>query len=147
MIKTSPKILPPKHHNRNPATAFLLRFDDICPTLNWRVWNKVEQLLIEYEIKPLLAVIPDNQDPELRIDPPTADFWDRIRACRDRGWTIALHGYQHLYVTKNMGLVGRRRLSAFAGLSADQQEEKIRLGVEILRREGLQTKVFIAPGQ
>src|SRR5688572_15384620 len=39
---------------------YLLRFDDICPTMNWRVWAEIESVLIQREIKPLLAVVPDN---------------------------------------------------------------------------------------
>src|SRR5260370_42375028 len=54
--------------------------------------------LMARRLKPILAVVPDNQDPMLKVDAPVADFWDRVRQWQARGWTIALHGYQHRYV-------------------------------------------------
>ncbi len=128
------------------SKMFLLRFDDLCPTMKWRTWDRIEKELIDREIKPILAVVPDNRDPSLMIDPPVSDFWERMRRCRDRGWTMALHGYQHCYVTEDAGLVGRRKKSEFSGLPSEKQEEKMRLGIEILRYEGIEPKVWIAPG-
>ncbi len=42
---------------------YLIRFDDICPTMNWTIWEQVEQVLRTYHVQPILAVVPDNQDP------------------------------------------------------------------------------------
>jgi predicted deacetylase len=125
---------------------YLLRFDDICPTMNWRVWAEIETVLIQRRLKPILAVVPDNRDPVLEVDSPAEDFWDRVRGWQDRGWMIGLHGYQHRYVTRNAGLVAVRKLSEFAGLPAGEQREKLRRGVEILKREGITASVWIAPG-
>ena len=127
-------------------TQYLLRFDDICPTMNWRVWAEIESILIQRDIKPILAVVPDNQDPVLQVDPPVADFWERVRTWQDRGWTISLHGFQHRYVSANAGLVAIRKKSEFAGLAAWEQRKKLRRGVEILEREGITPRVWIAPG-
>ena len=49
----------------------LLRFDDICPTMNWEMWGKAKILLDEYGVKALLGVIPDCQDEDLKITPPS----------------------------------------------------------------------------
>jgi predicted deacetylase len=125
---------------------YLLRFDDICPTMNWRVWAEIESILLERELKPILAVVPDNQDPVLQVDPPVGDFWERVRAWQDRGWPIALHGFQHRYVSRNAGLVAIRKKSEFAGLPAGEQQEKLRRAVEIFGREGIMPRVWIAPG-
>jgi len=127
-------------------TQYILRFDDICPTMNWSVWTEIETVLVERRLKPLLAVVPDNRDPGLRVDAPAGDFWDRVRAWRDRGWTIALHGFQHRYVTRNAGLVAVRKKSEFAGLPAEKQREKLRLGVAIFERERITSRVWVAPG-
>src|SRR4051794_18231999 len=48
---------------------YLLRFDDICPTMNWPIWDRVEQTLIDQDIQPIVAVIPNNQDPALNVHP------------------------------------------------------------------------------
>src|SRR5437016_5571738 len=131
---------------RTSTTQYLLRFDDICPTMNWRVWAEIETVLVQRRFKPLLAVVPDNRDPGLQVDPPAGDFWDRVRAWQDRGWTIALHGFQHRYVTRNAGMVAVRKKSEFAGLQADVQREKLRRGVEIFERERITSRVWVAPG-
>lgn len=128
------------------TTQYLLRFDDICPTMNWKVWTEIETVLVQRGLKPILAVVPDNRDPVLQVDSPVADFWERARAWQDRGWTIALHGFQHRYVTRNAGLAARRKLSEFAGLPAAEQREKLQRAMEIFRREGIHSRVWIAPG-
>jgi peptidoglycan/xylan/chitin deacetylase (PgdA/CDA1 family) len=125
---------------------FLLRFDDICPTMRWDIWSQIEAALIHYNIKPILAIVPDNQDPVLRAAPPVLDFWQRARNWQQLGWTIAMHGYQHLYVAKDGGLVATRKKSEFASLPASLQEEKLRRGSEIFSREGIKSRVWIAPG-
>ena len=47
------------------AARYLIRFDDLCPSMNWTVWCEVESILQAAGIKPLLAVVPDNADPQL----------------------------------------------------------------------------------
>ncbi|HEY4760909.1 MAG TPA: DUF2334 domain-containing protein [Thermoguttaceae bacterium] len=128
------------------SVEILMRFDDICPTLNWKVWDQIEKALIEHGIRPILAVVPDNCDPSLMVEPPAADFWQRLRQYQAQGWIMAMHGYQHRYVTNNAGLVGRRKKSEFAGLPVEQQEEKLRLGMKILNGEGIHPTVWVAPG-
>jgi uncharacterized protein DUF2334 len=124
---------------------YLLRFDDICPTMNWEVWSDIEADLEERNLKPILAVVPDNQDQILKVNPPARDFWERVRTWQARGWTIALHGYQHKYVICHRGIVTVKKKSEFAGVPPGQQEEKLRRGLEIFRREGIKSHLWIAP--
>lgn len=124
---------------------YLLRFDDICPTMNWEFWSEIEAALVSRQLKPILAVVPDNQDPALKVDPPVEDFWERVRAWQRRGWTIALHGYQHRYVTCHPGVVTVRKKSEFAGVPAIEQEEKLRQGMQIFNQQGITSRVWIAP--
>jgi predicted deacetylase len=127
------------------TSQYLLRFDDICPTMNWRVWEEIEAMLVERRLKPVLAVVPDNRDPDLQVDSPMAGFWDRVREWQDRGWTIAMHGFQHFYVSRKRGMAAARKRSEFAGLPADAQREKLRSGMDIFKREGITSHVWIAP--
>ena len=46
-------------------TGLLIRMDDISEHMNWELMDKCETLFDKYQIKPLLGVIPINQDPEL----------------------------------------------------------------------------------
>ncbi len=126
-------------------TQYLLRFDDICPTMNWTVWPEIEGALAERNLKPILAVVPDNRDPVLEVEPAVEDFWERVRSWQARGWTIALHGYQHRYVTCHRGIVTVKKKSEFAGVPAAEQEAKLRRGVEIFERQGIKSHVWIAP--
>lgn len=124
---------------------YLLRFDDLCPTMRWSVWERVEGLLLEAGVRPILAVIPDNRDESLAIDPPHPAFWERVREWQARGWTIGLHGYQHRYVTEERGLFGWNDRSEFAGLPFEEQDEKIARGLAIFEREGVRAEVWVAP--
>jgi peptidoglycan/xylan/chitin deacetylase (PgdA/CDA1 family) len=127
-------------------SQFLLRFDDFCPTMNWPVWHQLEQILMDADVKPILSVIPDNRDSAFYCAAPHADFWERVRAWQARGWTIGLHGYQHIYHTASSGALGIHSGSEFAGLPLAEQAEKIERGLEIFRREAIEPKVWVAPG-
>ncbi|HEX4644783.1 MAG TPA: DUF2334 domain-containing protein [Verrucomicrobiae bacterium] len=127
------------------TAKYLLRFDDICPTMNWKVWAEIEAALVEHRLKPILAVVPDNQDAVLQVDAPRRDFWEHVRKWQARGWTIALHGFQHKYIGRHAGLITPQKLTEFAGVPAPEQEEKLRRGMEIFEREGIKSRVWIAP--
>ena len=127
------------------SASYLLRFDDLCPTMNWDVWDVIESLLVDEGIRPILAVVPDNRDPVLVAGPPNEAFWDRVRRWQARGWTIGMHGFQHVTVTDEAGLIGINRRSEFAGLARDEQERKIRDALAIFRRENVRPEVWLAP--
>lgn len=123
-----------------------MRLDDACPTMDWERWERITALLDAYNIKPIVGVIPDNQDPAFHINPPRPDFWTVISRWHEKGWAIGLHGYQHLYTTEEGGLVPINRKSEFAGLPLDNQREKIRNAWQIFQAHQLQPAVWIAPG-
>ncbi len=127
------------------TAQYLLRFDDICPTLNWAIWNEVEAILKQVSIRPLLAVVPDNQDPELDVHPAAADFWERVRGWQSAGWSIGLHGYQHRFATTESGIMGLNAYSEFAGLPREEQQGKLRRAIAILRDHGVVPDLWIAP--
>lgn len=124
---------------------YLVRFDDICPTMNWRVWEQLEPVLHTHGVRPIMAVVPDNRDPHLAVDAPQPDFWARVRRWQAAGWAIALHGHQHLYTTQQAGLVGINRYSEFAGLAEDRQREKLQLALAVFEREGVRADAWVAP--
>jgi predicted deacetylase len=124
---------------------YLLRFDDVCPTMNWRVWDQIEKTLCALDIKPILAVVPDNEDDVLRVCAPNPNFWDRVREWQSRGWNIAMHGWQHRFVTTDPGILNVQPFSEFAGLPRDEQDRKIRSGLSVFEKEGIQSELWIAP--
>lgn len=103
------------------------------------------RLMDAYDIKPILAVIPDNKDKQIYFGDYDDDFFKEIKSLQDKGYTIALHGYNHLYIGSNPGILGLNRKSEFAGEQYSTQEKKIRYGKNILASNGIEVEMFIAP--
>jgi hypothetical protein len=127
------------------GARYLVRFDDICPGMNWAMWREIEKILVDADLKPMLAVVPSNEDAHLDVGPKETRFWELVRGWQARGWTIGLHGYQHRYVTKQAGLVGLNDRSEFAGLPAAEQADKLGRAVAIFAAEKVRPEVWIAP--
>lgn len=128
------------------AAKYIIRFDDICPTMNWDIWRKIEKILIQQRVDPILAVVPDNKDSDLMVGEAYSGFWDTVRSWQARGWTIGIHGYQHRYVTDRAGLIGINNRSEFAGLGEQEQEAKLTTAMAIFQREEIAPEVWVAPG-
>jgi predicted deacetylase len=129
-----------------PSSArYLLRVDDLCPTVKREPWLRVAALTCELKLKPILAVVPDNRDPELRISSHDESFWERMGAMERAGAAIALHGYQHRAGSRGRSLARLHNESEFAGVSALTQRTWIRAGLEILRLHGLSPTLWVAP--
>ena len=123
----------------------LIRFDDICPTMNWEQWDRAVEILDKYKVKPILGIVPDCQDPVLHINSPRKDFWEYLKKLQKQGYTLAMHGYQHKYDNVSKGLITQKGNSEFAAHSYKIQYEKIRKGKEILSNHGIFTDIFFAP--
>ena len=123
----------------------LLRIDDICPTMNFHQFQIAVELMDKYNVKPLLGIIPDCQDPDLLIEPVHTDFWDFVKGLQEKGYTIAMHGYIHRFDNHARGIVVQRWDSEFAGHPYEIQLEKIRKGKDILESHGIHTDIFFAP--
>lgn len=124
---------------------FLFRIDDVCPEMDWRKFYKLCKIFDELGVKPLLAVIPQNEDLDLKKGKFNDDFWKEIRNMKSLNYTIGMHGYLHKSENNNSGILKINKRSEFSGLSFDNQLLKIRDGAEIFKNHGLDTKFFIAP--
>lgn len=126
---------------------YLIRLDDACPTMDRAKWQRMFDILDRYDVKPMVGIIPHNEDPKQRIDAPDAGFWNKAKQWEQKGYAIALHGYNHCYIS-DKGLEGLNPLwsrSEFAGVPLDVQKQKIRDGFEILSEHGVKPKYFFAP--
>ncbi len=129
-----------------PSPAqYLLRIDDLCPTVSAARWQQMQSLIEDFHLQPILAIVPDNQDPELKVSPSDPAFWDSMRTLRTAGAAIGLHGYHHLCVSRGRSLVGLHRVSEFAGVPARTQQAWIGAGMRILRGHGLDPNIWVAP--
>jgi len=124
---------------------YLLRFDDLCPTMHRTRWERFLPLIRRFRLSPILAVVPDNCDPELELEPPDEGFWAEMQELEKAGATIGLHGYRHSCVARGKSLIPLHEETEFAGLPQETQREWIRTGLAKLRTEGLQPKIWGAP--
>lgn len=124
---------------------YILRLDDAAERMDIAKWNRVEILLDKYNIKPLVGVIPNCQDPMMKEYPIDSSFWNKVNEWKNKGWIIALHGYNHVYCTNKGGINPVNNRSEFAGVPLEQQKEKVREGVKIFCKNGHNPQVFFAP--
>lgn len=125
-------------------TAF--RLDDITPDMDMNKFHRAYEIFTKAGIKPLIGVVPDCQDELLHYEEKKSDFWNLVQKLQREGWIVAQHGYQHVYVTKDSGILGINSFSEFAGLSYEEQMDKIKKGKKILEENGVSSEIFMAPG-
>ncbi|HLC49409.1 MAG TPA: DUF2334 domain-containing protein [Candidatus Andersenbacteria bacterium] len=119
------------------TSSYLLRIDDACPTMRRSSFERIRAVCDSLNIKPIIGIIPDNQDPKLIVDQEWPDFWPTMRMLADHGWIVAQHGYQHLY---------NEYKTEFAGLPYDHQLRKITEGKKIIAEKiGHIPTWFMAP--
>ena len=56
---------------------YLIRLDDACPQMHHEKWNKIEEIFDIFDIKPIVAIIPDNKDKTLNIKDEDPNFGRR----------------------------------------------------------------------
>lgn len=124
-----------------------VRLDDITPDMDWERFWEFKRLLDRYQVKPLIGVVPDNRDANLKGSDKgkPEDFWAYIATLQKSGWIIAMHGYQHIYTTEKGGIFPLNNFSEFAGISYEKQREMLEAGKELLRQRGIETDLFMAP--
>lgn len=136
----------------------LFRLDDITPGMNNDNFNRIEEIFNAYNIKPMIGVVPCNEDEHLIVEGQNVSdgqavsdemkdrFWKNVKRLQDKGWTVALHGYRHVYVNEQSGLLKANPFSEFAGVEYEEQVDIISKGKAILEEHGLQVEYFMAPG-
>lgn len=131
------------------SVRIAVRLDDITPDMDWERFFAFKELLDRYQIKPLIGVVPDNQDAHLIKKDKSAkapeDFPGYLKELKEEGWQIAMHGYQHIYTTSAGGLFPLNDFSEFAGLPFEKQSDMLRAGREQLLEQGIETDIFMAP--
>ena len=127
------------------SAHYLLRIDDLCPTHDRTAWQRVWSMCLQTGIRPILAIVPENHDPELMRSAPDAEFWNQMRSAQRAGATIAMHGYQHVCNARGRSLLPLHHRSEFAGRPFADQTTMIARGIALLRGQNLPPKLFIAP--
>ena len=125
---------------------YLLRLDDASEYWAKDKWIQMHDLLAKYNVKPIVAIIPANEDPKLLPLGKDEDFWDNIQEwIRKDGWTPALHGYRHFLHAAKGGMNCVNPRSEFVGYHLPEQQLNIRKGLDILKNHGIEPEIFVAP--
>ncbi|MCR4750422.1 MAG: DUF2334 domain-containing protein [Lachnospiraceae bacterium] len=122
------------------------RLDDITPGLRKENFKRFESIFDTFDIKPLIGVVPKNEDPKLMVEPANEGFWDDILRLQEKGWIIAMHGYRHVYSNECEGILKANPFSEFAGIGYEEQADMISRGKEIMASHGIKPTFFMAPG-
>ena len=122
-----------------------VRMDDITPDMNWENFRFFQALFEEAGIQPLLGIVPDNRDDNLKQDAPREDFYEIMKKLQKQGWVLAMHGCHHIYSTKKGGMFPLNNFSEFAGVSYIEQKKMLEEGKRKLEEKGVVTDLFMAP--
>lgn len=127
-------------------TRYMMRLDDASEYMDAAKWERMEKILEHYKVSPIVGIIPDNQDKSL-TEKYERDvfFWEKAVHWIAKGWTPALHGCEHRYVTGEGGINPINNVSEFAGLPYGEQEKKIEKGWKLLKEHGIVAEIFFAP--
>lgn len=124
----------------------IIRLDDAAEYMDVNKWQRVEDILDKYKIVPLVGVIPKVADPKMvGVYQKDVHFFKKVKKWEEKDWIIAMHGYDHKYLTNEGGINPKCSVSEFAGVPLEKQEEKIRAGIEIFNQNKIFPKVFFAP--
>lgn len=127
-------------------SIYIVRLDDAHPGQLNENWSQVEQLLDELNIKPIVAIIPQNQD--MAIDHGEgceAAFWEKARNWQSKGWGIAVHGLHHLLEKGHRSILPTAVYSEFSGKPFEEQLSMLVKAVGILSSRGCVPEYFVAP--
>ena len=79
------------------SSKYIVRLDDASHHMDLEKWKLLEEILDESNVKPVVAVVPRNKDPEISFDSDNQLFWNLIQSWQKKKWSIAIHGYQHTF--------------------------------------------------
>tara|TARA_A100001388_G_C28659017_1_gene445818 strand:- start:61 stop:867 length:807 start_codon:yes stop_codon:yes gene_type:complete len=129
------------------SSKYIIRLDDACETMQRESWERIEIILEKRNIKPIIAVIPNNKDLELKLSEKNENFWNIVENWQKKGWHIALHGYEHKYhkIRRRKQFIPLYERSEFAELKITSQAEKIKKGIDIFRKHKINSNVWVAP--
>jgi len=129
------------------SAKYIIRLDDACHFSDLSKWKKIESILDRHNILPIVAVIPENKDKALNYSNFNINFWELVKSWEKKGWTIAMHGYNHLFhkVDRKKLIFPYYNRSEFAGLSINEQRQKIKNALKIFFKNKINPTVWISP--
>ena len=125
---------------------YIIRLDDACHHMPIDKWEKFESFFIKNGIKPIIGVVPDNKDEALGNE-FDHNFWKRVRNWENLGWTIAVHGLNHILkpIDETKTYFGLGKKSEFVGLTLKEQKKIIKKSLDLFNYNKVKPKIFMAP--
>tara|TARA_Y100001958_G_C21246013_1_gene576142 strand:+ start:4621 stop:5409 length:789 start_codon:yes stop_codon:yes gene_type:complete len=125
---------------------YYLRLDDISHNMNLEKWLKIEKILDKTNVKPIVAIIPKNEDKGQKFNKKILNYKNIIKRWKSKGWIFAQHGYNHVYSQKKSGYFKyRSKKSEFAGYDYHTQYNKIEKGNFELNYLNIKTDIWVSP--
>ena len=124
---------------------YLIRLDDLSPFMKKKNFFLIRDLLDNYNIKPIIGIIPNNKDHEIKFEKYNFNFWKLVYELQKNNYFVAQHGYTHEKLSNQSGIMGINNLSEFAGLSLKDQINRIIAGKKILTSKKIKTNAFMFP--
>lgn len=123
---------------------FLIRLDDCHSRMNVQKWDQILAILKKYNIRPLVGIIPFNEDPKLIYNKTAINIHSWLHAYRNE-IVFAIHGEKHLLTSSPKSLYKGLKVSEFCSLNYNQQFLKLKNAKNWFEEIGINVNWFIAP--
>lgn len=126
---------------------YIIRFDDLCSTMDWDKFERIKKVLEKNNIKSVLGVVPSNKDSALNISDKMSEelFYNRVHHFKNYGDTIAQHGLYHILQTCSGGILKINKYGEICDLPYEKQVELLKKGKELLIEKGVWEPYYMAP--
>lgn len=122
-----------------------VRIDDFCADIDKNKFLIVTNFLDKMEIKPLIGIIPENKDKTLKKGDCFENFWEVARDLQNKGYTFAQHGFNHVYTSKDGGILNINKRGEHTGEDVESQYRILSEGRKILQKNGFDLNIYMAP--
>jgi hypothetical protein len=127
-------------------SKYIIRLDDASKNMKLENWILLQNIFTKYNIKPIIAVVPDNKDLGIFFNDDIEDFWSIVKKWQILGWNIAMHGHTHEITTNNgFSYCKFNKYGEFGGLNFDLQKNKIRESINLFNKNGINVDIWVAP--
>ena len=125
---------------------YIIRLDDACHQMPLEKWTIFENYFNKIGIKPIIGVIPMNKDPKMGSS-FNKNFWSYIKKLENNGWSIAMHGLNHLFQKTNPkdSFFNFGDKSEFVGKSLKDQQKILTKSLKIFEENKISPSLFMAP--
>ncbi|WP_445721068.1 DUF2334 domain-containing protein [Flavobacterium sp.] len=124
---------------------FLIRLDDCHKNQHYENWDKILSILYKYNIKPLIAIIPNNNDTSIEFCENTEDDFLTWLIQNKENIDFGVHGFNHSFHKSSKSMYKSRSTSEFNDLSYVEQRMILQNSLDWFRSNDFYPNWFVAP--